>query len=182
MAVFPCISVGPGHNGFIGTAGSLPGLASPDASALDSPTMRGRHILLGVKAVEPLEPSDEFQITYPCYLLFAKSSFIFDESGRVRGWSDRVAFVGIEETDSGDYILPVFTDEDLSRQFIANAGLENVACVFAKDPEGFRTYLEDARTKFSFVVFDPDKPKGWTKRNWPIDYVIKQVKDGKGLR
>jgi hypothetical protein len=131
---------------------------------------------------DELEPSDEFQVCFPCYLLLHPSSIVFDNDGNAVGFSDQLIFVGIAD-DKGERSLPLFTDRDLSERFVdAMEGKPSVACVFAKHEEELVNFLEEARGHFSSVVFDPEKPTGWTRRVWPIDYVITQLKNHRGLR
>jgi hypothetical protein len=135
-----------------------------------------------MEPADELEPSDEFQVCYPCYLLLHKSSIVFDERGQAVRYAQRISFVGVE-SDAGAKSLPVFTDEDLSKRFIkASEGMANVACIFAKNDDELVGFLELAKDGNSSVVFDPDAPTGWTRRVWPIDYVITQLKNHEGLR
>jgi hypothetical protein len=60
--------------------------------------------------------------------------------------------------------------------------MADVACVFAKNNDELIVFLESARGTFSYVVFDPEAPTGWTRRVWPIEYVITQLKNHEGLR
>jgi hypothetical protein len=129
-----------------------------------------------------MEPIDEFQPTYPCYFLLQKDSIIFNERGDAVGFSEVLRFVGLD-AGNAQWSLPLFTDEDLSRRFVASSpDMKDVACIFAKDGAELCKYLEMAKRGFATVVFDPDKPTGWKRRIWPIDYAITQIKTRQGLR
>lgn len=125
--------------------------------------------------------SEEFLITFPCYLLLHERCIVYNKKGKATGYAQPFVFVALE-SDKGEKSLPVFTDKDLAISFIDVSDDLECACILVSNAHELIAFLDVAKDKSPFVVFDPVKPKGWSKQVWPTDYVITQVKKGDGLR
>jgi hypothetical protein len=128
-----------------------------------------------------VEPSDAFEVTYPCWVLVHESSVVDTEGGMAR-FADAVLFVAIV-SDADERSLPVFTDQDAAERFLdASDGMEEAVMVSADNRETLIDLLELVKVAADSVVFDPPRAVGWSRRVWPAAYVIRQLQNGQGLR
>lgn len=129
-----------------------------------------------------MDPIDGFfHVPYPCWLIVRRGSIVDLEDGK---WTfgSRMSFI-TALSDGDERFLPVFTELDLAQTFErASGGIEDTVFAPAEDRETLVILLEVARNVVSHLVFDPPRSPGPSPRVWPMEYVIRQLQNDRGLR
>jgi hypothetical protein len=79
---------------------------------------------------------------------------------------------------TGFLMLPLFTSENLAKQFVEDQHLKNVVIVSVDDSHGLVSFLKESSTNFTFVVLNPSGSKDGARNRWtpmPLEYVLRGV-------
>lgn len=112
----------------------------------------------------------DFDNQYPVWFLISEDSLIWngDEARLV----EPPSFL-LLTNDAKESTLPVFSSEVSATKFVRASGVNDAQLIAADDPQQFKARLENAKgSGVMWVVFDPEKAIGWTRRTWAIDSVL----------
>ena len=130
--------------------------------------------------MEPELYDGDFYVHYPSWIIVHKNSIV--ATGEQLKLTGQPEFLMIGD-DANDKSFPVFSDDDLAVRFLEASNLQAFAAVAAENPQTLLAFLGAVNGKpASHVVFDPPKTSGWERRVWPIEYVIKRLKNDPGLQ
>jgi hypothetical protein len=126
---------------------------------------------------------DDFHVSYPSWLIVHESCITGAREGEAT-FAGRIKWLCLHDDASGESSLAIFTDEHLAESFVEASGLPDAAIIAAENARRLADFLElaDGLSAAALVVFDPEKATGWTRRVWPIAYVVQRLRKGKGLR